>query len=138
MKTKRGTASKRLSLDLFLVNDYLKLFRERGSYFFAFLSMIIRSNLTTRLNKDMIDVKQVNTIMTTSYAVIRHHHCRKRNILLSSLMTTSYAVIRHHLRSLIIEACEGMRRFVMTTKDNHLPYTAVPYLIYIIENYRQE
>ena len=115
METKRGTASKRLSLDLFLVNDYLKLFRERGSYFFAFLSMIIRSNLTTRLNKDMIDVKQVNTIMTTSYAVIRHH-----------------------LRSLIIEACEGMRRFVMTTKDNHLPYTAVPYLIYIIENYRQE
>ena len=102
MKTKRGTASKRLSLDLFLVNDYLKLFRERGSYFFAFLSMIIRSNLTTRLNKDMIDVKQVNTIMTTSYAVIRHH-----------------------LRSLIIEACEGMRPFVMTTKDNHLLYTVL-------------
>ena len=45
----------------------------------------------------MINVKQVNTIMTTSYAVIRHH-----------------------LRSLILEACEGLRPFVITTKDNHL------------------
>ena len=110
---KRGTASKRLSLDLRVENNYLKLFRRRGSYFFAFLSMIIRSNLTTRLNKDMISVKQVNIIMIISYVVIRHH-----------------------LRSLIIEACEGLRPFVITTKDNHLPYTAVPYLNYIIEIYR--
>ena len=62
--------------------------------------MIIRSNLATRLNKDMINVKRVNTIMTTSYAVIRHH-----------------------LRSLIIEACEGMRPFVITIKDNYLACT---------------
>ena len=110
MEKKRGTASKRLSLDLSRENNYLNFFQERGSYFFAFLSMIIRSNLTTRLNKDMISVKQVNIIM----------------IIL-------YVVIRHHLRSLIIEACEGLRPFVITTKDNHLPYTAVPCLNYIIE-----
>ena len=47
--------------------------RERGSYFFAFLSIMIRSNLTTSVNKDMISVKQVNTIITISYVVIRHH-----------------------------------------------------------------
>ena len=116
MKTKRGTASKRLPLDLFLVNDYLKLFRERGSYFFAFLSMMTRSNLITILNNDMINVKQDNIIMIISYVVIRHH-------------------LRFQL---LKEKCEGMRPFVMTTKDNHLPYTAVPFMIHITEIYRQE
>ena len=113
METKRGTASKRLSLDLSRENNYLNFFQERGSYFFAFLSMMTRSNLITILNNDMINVKQDNIIMIISYVVIRHH-----------------------LRSLIIEACEGLRPFVMTTKDNHLPYTAVPCLNYIIEIYR--
>ena len=53
--------------------------RERGSYFlrsyqfFAFLSIMIRSNLTTSVNKDMISVKHVNIIMIISYVVIRHH-----------------------------------------------------------------
>ena len=62
----------------------------------------------------MIIVKQVNTIMITSYVVIRHH-----------------------LRSqLLIEACEGLRTFVMTTKDNHLAYTAVPCMNYITGIYR--
>ena len=58
---------------LFLVSNYLKLFHRRGSYFFSFLSIMIRSNLTTSVNKDMISVKQVNTIITISYVVIRHH-----------------------------------------------------------------
>ena len=47
METKRGTASKRLSLDLSIENNYPNFTRERGSYFFAFLSIMIRSNLTT-------------------------------------------------------------------------------------------
>ena len=47
--------------------------QERGSYFFAFLSIMIRSNLTTSVNKDMINVKHVNIIMIVSYVVIRHH-----------------------------------------------------------------
>ena len=70
---KRGTASKRLSLDLSIENNYPNFTRERGSYFFTFLSIMIRSNLTTSVNKDMISVKHVNTIMTISYFVIRHH-----------------------------------------------------------------
>ena len=110
---KRGTASKRLSLDLRVENNYL-IFRDEVVIFFAFLSIMTRSNLITILNNDMINVKKDNIIMIISYVVIRHH-----------------------LRSqLIIEACEGMRPFVMTTKDNHLPYTAVPWLNYIIEIYR--
>ena len=111
--TKRGTASKRVSLDLVEKNSYLNFSRERGSYFFAFLSMMTRSNLITILNNDMINVKKDDIIMIISYVVIRHH-----------------------LRSLIIEVCEGLRSFVITTKDNHLPYTAVPCLNYNIENYR--
>lgn len=47
MNMKRGTASKRLSLDLSVENNYLN-FLGRGSYFFAFLS-IIRTSLTTNL-----------------------------------------------------------------------------------------
>ena len=116
MKTKRGTASKRLSLDLFLVNDYLKLFRERGSYFFAFLSIMTRSNLITILNNDMINVRKDDIIMIISYVVIRHH-------------------LRFQL---LKEKCEGMRPFVMTTKDNHLPYTAVPCLNYTMKIYSLE
>ena len=87
--------------------------RERGSYFFALLSMIIRSILTTSVSKETINVKNANMVMITSYIVIMHH-----------------------LRSLIIEACEGLRPFVITTKDNHLPYTDVPCLYYIIQIYR--
>ena len=80
--------------------------------FFAFLSMIIRSILTTSVSKETINVKNANIIMITSYIVTWHH-----------------------LRSLIIEACEGLHPFVMMTKDNHLPYTDVPCLYYIIEIY---
>ena len=47
--------------------------RERGSYFFAFLSMIIRSILTTIVSKETINVKNANIIMITSYIVIVHH-----------------------------------------------------------------
>ena len=112
---KRGTASKRLSLDLFLVNDYLKHFPlKEVVIFFAFLSTMTRSNLITILNNDMINVRKDDIIMIISYVVIRHH-----------------------LRSqLLIEACEGLRTFVMTTKDNHLPYTAVPCMNYITGIYR--
>ena len=60
METKRGTASKRLSLDLSIENNYPNFTRERGSYFFAFLSMMTRSNLITILNNDMINVKQAD------------------------------------------------------------------------------
>ena len=75
---------------------------------------MIRSALTTSVNKEMINVKNVNIIMIISYIVIRHH-----------------------LRSqLIKEDCEGLRTFVITTKDNHLPYTVVPLLNYIIEMYK--
>ena len=70
---KRGTASKRLSLDLRVENNYLKLSQRRGSYFFAFLSMIIRSILTTSVSKETINVKNANIIMITSYIVIMHH-----------------------------------------------------------------
>ena len=114
MEAKRGTASKRVSLDLVEKNSYLNFSRERGSYFFAFLSIMTRSNLITILNNDMINVRKDDIIMIISYVVIRHH-------------------LRFQL---LKEKCEGMRPFVMTTKDNHLPYTAVPCLNYIIEIYR--
>ena len=50
----------------------------------------------------------------------------------STTMTVSYVVIAHHLRFSDFPKTsrnvnfEGLRTFVMTTKDNHLPYTAVP------------
>jgi len=51
--------------------------RERGSYFFAFLSIMIRSNLITSVNKDMISVKHVNIIMIISYVVITVFNLRE-------------------------------------------------------------
>ena len=75
-----------------------------------------RSNLITILNNDMINVRKDDIIMIISYVVIRHH-------------------LRFQL---LKEKCEGMRPFVMTTKDNHLPYTAVPFMIityHIFSNY---
>lgn len=50
---------------------------ERGSYFFAFLSIMIRSNLITSVNKDMISVKHVNIIMIISYVVITVFNLRE-------------------------------------------------------------
>ena len=62
----------------------------------------------------------------------------------STTMTVSYVVIAHHLRFSDFPKTsrnvnfEGLRTFVMTTKDNHLPYTAVPSTIityHIFSNY---
>ena len=45
--------------------------RERGSYFFALLSMIIRSILTTSVSKETINVKNANMVMIASSLSIR-------------------------------------------------------------------
>lgn len=82
---------------------------------------MIRSNLITSIIKDTTSVKQVNTTMTVSYVVIAHH------LRFSYFPKTSRNV-----------NFEGLRTFVMTTKDNHLPYTAVPFMIityHIFSNY---
>ena len=71
---------------------------------------------------DTINANDVNTTMTVSYAVIAHH------LRFSDFPKTSRNV-----------NFEGLRTFVMTTKDNHLPYTAVPFMIttyYIFLNYK--
>ena len=70
---------------------------------------------------DTINVNDVNTTMTVSYIVIAHH------LRFSDFPKTSRNV-----------NFEGLRTFVMTTKDNHLPYTAVPSTIityHIFPNY---
>ena len=82
---------------------------------------MIRSNLITSIIKDTTSVKHVNTTMTVSYVVIAHH------LRFSDFPKTSRNV-----------NFEGLRTFVMTTKDNHLPYTAVPFMIityHIFSNY---
>ncbi len=61
---------------------------------------------------DTISANAVNTTMTVSYIVIAHH------LRFSDFPKTSRNV-----------NFEGLRTFVMTTKDNHLPYTAVPFMI---------
>ena len=71
--------------------------------------MMIRSNFTMIPIIDTINANDVNTTMTASYAVIAHH------LRFSDFPKTSRNV-----------NFEGLRTFVMTTKDNHLPYTAVP------------
>ena len=63
---------------------------------------------------DTINANAVNTTMTVSYVVIAHH------LRFSDFPKTSRNV-----------NFEGLRTFVMTTKDNHLPYTAVPLAIMI-------
>ena len=56
----------------------------------------------------------------------------------NSTMIVSYAVTAHHLRFSDFPKTsrnvnfEGLRTFIMTTKDNHLPYTVVPHKNYII------
>lgn len=70
---------------------------------------------------DTINANAVNTTMTVSYVVIAHH------LRFSDFPKTSRNV-----------NFEGLRTFVMTTKDNHLPYTAVPFMIityHIFSNY---
>ena len=70
---------------------------------------------------DTINANAVNTTMTVSYVVIAHH------LRFSDFPKTSRNV-----------NFEGLRTFVMTTKDNHLPYTAVPFMIityHIFPNY---
>ena len=74
---------------------------------------------------DTINANAVNTTMTVSYVVIAHH------LRFSDFPKTSRNV-----------NFEGLRTFVMTTKDNHLPYTAVPstiisYHIFPNYNFRQ-
>ena len=83
-----------------------------GSYFFALLSMMIRSNFTMIPIIDTINANAVSTTMTVSYVVIAHH------LRFSDFPKTSRNV-----------NFEGLCTFVMTTKDNHLPYTAVPFVI---------
>ena len=82
---------------------------------------MIRSNLITSIIKDTTSVKQVNTTMTVSYVVIR--------------ITSAFSYFPKNSRNVNFE---GLRTFVMTTKDNHLPYTAVPFMIityHIFSNY---
>lgn len=67
---------------------------------------------------DTINANDVNTTMTVSYAVIAHH------LRFSDFPKTSRNV-----------NFEGLRTFVFTTKDNHLPYTVVPHKNYIIQAY---
>jgi hypothetical protein len=70
---------------------------------------------------DTINANAVNTTMTVSYVVIAHH------LRFSDFPKTSRNV-----------NFEGLRTFVITTKDNHLPYTAVPFMIityHIFPNY---
>lgn len=71
--------------------------------------MMIRSNFTMIPIIDTINANAVSTTMTVSYVVIAHH------LRFSDFPKTSRNV-----------NFEGLRTFVMTTKDNHLPYTAVP------------
>ena len=83
--------------------------------------MMIRSNFTMIPIIDTINANAVNTTMTVSYVVIAHH------LRFSDFPKTSRNV-----------NFEGLRTFVMTTKDNHLPYTAVPFMIityHIFSNY---
>ena len=59
--------------------------------------------------------------MTVSYVVIR--------------ITSAFSYFPKNSRNVNFE---GLRTFVMTTKDNHLPYTAVPFMIityHIFSNY---
>ena len=82
---------------------------------------MIRSNFTMIPIIDTINANAVNTTMTVSYVVIAHH------LRFSDFPKTSRNV-----------NFEGLRTFVMTTKDNHLPYTAVPFMIityHIFSNY---
>ena len=79
---------------------------------------MIRSNFTMIPIIDTINANAVNTTMTVSYVVIAHH------LRFSDFPKTSRNV-----------NFEGLRTFVMTTKDNHLPYTVVPRINYIIEIY---
>ena len=80
---------------------------------------MIRSNLITSIIKDTTSVKQVNTTMTVSYVVIR--------------ITSVF-----HIFPKLLGMWISKDTFVMTTKDNHLPYTAVPFMIityHIFSNY---
>ena len=82
---------------------------------------MIRSNFTMIPIIDTINANAVSTTMTVSYVVIAHH------LRFSDFPKTS--------RNMNFE---GLRTFVMTTKDNHLPYTAVPFMIityHIFSNY---
>ena len=82
---------------------------------------MIRSNFTMIPIIDTINANAVNTTMTVSYVVIAHH------LRFSDIPKTSRNV-----------NLEGLRTFFMKTKDNHLPYTAVPFMIityHIFSNY---